>query len=122
MVDKAPELLQDIAASLREQIEAFAPTLEPVEIGTALEVGDGIARVSGLAGVQANELVEFANGVLGIAFNLEAANVGIIIMGDYTDIEEGDTVRGTGRIISVPVGPELLGRVVNAVGQPVDGK
>jgi F-type H+-transporting ATPase subunit alpha len=122
MVDKAPELLQDIAASLREQIEAFAPTLEPVEIGTALEVGDGIARVSGLAGVQANELVEFANGVLGIAFNLEADNVGIIIMGDYTDIEEGDTVRGTGRIISVPVGPELLGRVVNAVGQPVDGK
>jgi F-type H+-transporting ATPase subunit alpha len=122
MVDKAPELLQDIAASLREQIEAFAPTLEPVEIGTVLEVGDGIARVSGLAGVQANELVEFANGVLGIAFNLESDNVGIIIMGDFTDIEEGNTVRGTGRIVSVPVGPELLGRVVNAVGQPVDGK
>jgi F-type H+-transporting ATPase subunit alpha len=122
MVDKAPELLQDIAASLREQIEAFAPTLEPVEIGTVLEVGDGIARVSGLAGVQANELVEFANGVLGIAFNLEAGNVGIIIMGDFTEIEEGGTVRGTGRIVSVPVGPELLGRVVNAVGQPVDGK
>ena len=122
MVDKAPELLQDIAASLREQIEAFAPTLEPVEIGTVLEVGDGIARVSGLAGVQANELVEFANGVLGIAFNLEADNVGVIIMGEYTNIEEGDVARGTGRIVSVPVGHEMLGRVINAVGQPIDGK
>jgi F-type H+-transporting ATPase subunit alpha len=120
--EKAPELLQDITASLREQIEAFVPTLEPVEIGTVLEVGDGIARVSGLAGVQASELVEFASGVLGIAFNLEADNVGIIIMGDYTDIEEGDTVRGTGRIASVPVGQGMIGRVINAVGQPVDGK
>jgi F-type H+-transporting ATPase subunit alpha len=122
MAEKAPEMLQDIAASLREQIEAFSPTLQPVEIGTALEVGDGIARVSGLAGVQASELVEFSNGVLGIAFNLEASNVGVIIMGDYTDIEEGSTVRGTGRIVSVPVGQELLGRVINAVAQPVDGK
>jgi F-type H+-transporting ATPase subunit alpha len=122
MSDRAPELLQDIAASLREQIEAFVPTLEPVEIGTVLEVGDGIARVSGLAGVQASELVEFANGVLGIAFNLEADNVGVIIMGEYTDIEEGNVVRETGRIASVPVGQALLGRVINAVGQPVDGK
>ncbi len=122
MTDKAPELLQDLTASLRRQIEAFAPTLEPVEIGTVLEVGDGIARVSGLSGVQASELVEFSNGVLGIAFNLEADNVGVIIMGDYTDIEEGGVVRGTGRIVSVPVGQELLGRVINAVGQPIDGK
>ncbi|MGD9101612.1 MAG: F0F1 ATP synthase subunit alpha, partial [Anaerolineae bacterium] len=96
--------------------------LEAVEIGTVLEVGDGIARVSGLSGVQASELVEFSNGVLGIAFNLEADNVGVTIMGDYTDIEEGDTVRGTGRIASVPVGPGIIGRVLNAVGQPVDGK
>jgi F-type H+-transporting ATPase subunit alpha len=122
MAEKAPDMLQDIAASLREQIDAFKPTLEAVEVGTVLELGDGIARVSGLAGVQASELVEFANGVLGIAFNLEADNVGVIIMGEYTDIEEGDTVRGTGRIVSVPVGPEMLGRVINAVGQPVDGK
>lgn len=122
MAEMAPETLQDIAASLRAQIEAFKPTLQPKEIGTVLEVGDGIARVSGLAGVQASELVEFANGVLGIAFNLEADNVGIIIMGDYTAIEEGGTVRGTGRIVSVPVGPALLGRVINAVGQPIDGK
>ena len=122
MSNRAPELLQDITTSLREQIEAFVPTLEPVEIGTVLEVGDGIARVSGLSGVQASELVEFANGVLGIAFNLEADNVGVTIMGDFTEIEEGDTVRGTGRIASVPVGPGLMGRVVSAVGQPVDGK
>ncbi len=122
MANRAPELLQDIAASLREQIEAFAPTLEAVEVGTVLEVGDGIARVSGLAGVQASELVEFGDGVLGIAFNLEADNVGVIIMGEYTDIEEGDTVRGTERIVSVPVGAGMLGRVINAVGQPVDGK
>ena len=122
MSNRAPELLQDITTSLREQIEAFVPTLEPVEIGTVLEVGDGIARVSGLSGVQASELVEFANGVLGIAFNLEADNVGVTIMGDFTGIEEGDTVRGTGRIASVPVGPGLMGRVVSAVGQPVDGK
>jgi len=122
MANKAPELLQEITASLREQIEAFAPTLEPVEIGTVLEVGDGIARVSGMAQVQASELVEFANGVLGIAFNLEADNVGVIIMGEYTTIEEGSTARGTGRIVSVPVGQEMLGRVINAVGQPIDGK
>ena len=89
MVEKAPEMLQDIAATLRDQIEAFKPALRPIEIGTVLEVGDGIARVSGLAGVQASELVEFSNGVLGIAFNLEADNVGVIIMGDYTAIEEG---------------------------------
>ncbi len=122
MAGKTPDVLRDITASLREQIEAFAPSLEPVEIGTVLEVGDGIARVSGLAGVQASELVEFSNGVLGIAFNLEADNVGVIIMGEYTDIEEGNIVRGTGRIVSVPVGSEVLGRVINAVGQPVDGK
>jgi F-type H+-transporting ATPase subunit alpha len=122
MSNQAPELLQDITVSLREQIEAFVPVLEAVEIGTVLEVGDGIARVSGLSGVRASELVEFSNGVLGIAFNLEADNVGVTIMGDYTDIEEDDTVRGTGRIASVPVGPGIIGRVLNAVGQPVDGK
>jgi len=122
MTTQSPDLLRDITASLRQQIAAFTPTLEPVEVGTVLEVGDGIARVSGLAGVQASELVEFSNGVLGIAFNLEADNVGVIIMGDYTHIEEGDVVRGTGRIASVPVGQELLGRVVNAAGQPVDGQ
>ncbi len=122
MTTQSPDVLRDITTSLRQRIEAFTPTLEPVEVGTVLEVGDGIARVSGLAGVQASELVEFSNGVLGIAFNLEADNVGVIIMGDYTTIEEGGVVRGTGCIASVPVGQELLGRVVNAAGQPVDGQ
>ncbi len=122
MAHEAPELLQNIASSMHEQIEAFTPTLEPVEVGTVIQVGDGIARVSGLSGVQANEEVEFETGELGIAFNLDVDNVGIIIMGDYTHIEEGDAVRGTGRITSVPVGQPLIGRVVDAVGQPIDGK
>lgn len=115
-------ILQDLAVSLREQIESFQPTVETVEIGTVIEVGDGIARASGLANVQMSELVEFKGGVPGIAFNLEADNVGIIVTGDYTEIEEGGTVQGTGRIVSVPVGDALLGRVVDALGRPVDGK
>jgi len=114
--------LQDITAALRAQIEAFTPTIEAVDVGTVMEVGDGIARVSGLSGVQASEIVQFENGVYGIAFNLEKDNVGVIILGEYSDIEEGDQVRGTGRIISVPVGQALIGRVVNALGQPIDGK
>jgi F-type H+-transporting ATPase subunit alpha len=93
-----------------------------VDVGTVLQVGDGIARVSGLSSVHAMELVEFPNGVLGMAFNLERDNVGVIILGDYTDIEEGDVVTATGRIASVPVGDALIGRVVNALGQPIDGK
>jgi F-type H+-transporting ATPase subunit alpha len=115
-------ILQDLAVSLREQIESFQPTVETVEVGTVIEVGDGIARASGLANVQMSELVEFEGGVPGIAFNLEADNVGIIVTGDYTEIKEGGTVQGTGRIVSVPVGDALLGRVVDALGHPVDGK
>jgi F-type H+-transporting ATPase subunit alpha len=115
-------LIQDITASLEEQIRAFSPRLVPQDVGNVLEAGDGIARASGLAGVRASELVQFDNGVMGIAFNLEQDNVGIIIMGDYAEIEEGMGVRGTGRIASVPVGDALMGRVVNALGQPIDGK
>ncbi len=122
MAEGTPDTLMQIAESLREQIEAFTPTVEAVEVGEVIEVGDGIARVSGLSGVRMSELVEFENGTLGIAFNLEVDNVGIIIMGDYTAIEEGQMVRATGRIISVPVGEALIGRVVNALGQPIDGK
>ncbi|MGD2165366.1 MAG: F0F1 ATP synthase subunit alpha [Anaerolineae bacterium] len=114
--------MQDLVLAMREQVEAFRPSITSVEVGTVSEVGDGIARASGLSTVELNELVEFQNGVLGIAFNLEVDNVGIIIMGDYTDIEEGDTVRGLGRIVSVPVGDEFLGRVVDALGRPVDGR
>ena len=114
--------LQNLSAELRRQIEGFTPTVEVKDIGTVLEAGDGIARVSGLADVRSQELVRFANGVMGIAFSLEADSVGVIVMGDYAGIEEGMIVSGTGRIASVPVGDGLVGRVVNALGQPIDGK
>jgi F-type H+-transporting ATPase subunit alpha len=116
------DILQELAVTLREQIEDFQPTIEAVDVGTVIEVGDGIARASGLANVRMSELVEFEGGAPGIAFNLEDDNVGIIVTGDYTGIEEGQTVQVTGRIVSVPVGDALLGRVVDALGQPVDGK
>jgi F-type H+-transporting ATPase subunit alpha len=119
---------KDITAILKKQIEDFEAPLQAVDVGAVLEVGDGIARADGLAGVMAMELVQFppkpgrSETITGLAFNLEADNVGIIIMGDYTEIEEGDTVQGTGRIVSVPVGDGLVGRVVNALGEPIDGK
>jgi F-type H+-transporting ATPase subunit alpha len=116
------DIMQELAVTLREQIEDFQPTIEAVDVGTVIEVGDGIARASGLANARLSELVEFEGGVPGIAFNLEDDNVGIIVTGDYTGIEEGETVQVTGRIVSVPVGDALLGRVVDALGQPVDGK
>jgi len=116
------DLIQQIASDLKKQIEAYSPTIEAQDVGTVLEAGDGIARVSGLAGVQASELVQFETGSFGIAFNLESDNVGVIVMGEYASIAEGSTVRGTGLIASVPVGDALIGRVVNAIGQPIDGK
>jgi F-type H+-transporting ATPase subunit alpha len=113
----------DLAAVLREQILNFKPAPSQVDVGEVIEVGDGIAMVSGLRGAMAGELLEFTkNGTLGMALNLNADSVGIMIMGEYANIEEGDLVRSTGRIASVPVGDALIGRVVNAVGQPVDGK
>src|SRR5512139_2142292 len=113
----------DITALLKQQILNYKPTPSQIDVGEVIEVGDGIALVSGLTNVMAGELVEFTkNGVLGIALNLTEENVGIIIMGEYQTIEEGDLVRSTGRIASVPVGDALIGRVVNAVGQPIDGK
>jgi len=114
--------LQDLSSELRRRIEGFSPIVEVKNIGTVQEAGDGIARVTGLADIRSQELVQFANGVMGIAFNLEADSVGVIVMGDYAGIEEGMTVSGTGRIASVPVGNALVGRVVNALGQPIDGK
>jgi F-type H+/Na+-transporting ATPase subunit alpha len=116
------DFVKDLTASLQQQIDAFAPSLEAQDVGSVLEAGDGIARASGLGAVRAQELVQFANGVIGIAFNLEQDSVGIIIMGDYSGIEQGMSVRGTGRIAQVPVGDALVGRVVNSLGQPVDGK
>jgi F-type H+-transporting ATPase subunit alpha len=116
------DLIDNITADLQKQIDSYKPAVEVSEVGTVIEAGDGIARVDGLSTVRAQELVQFANGVMGIAFNLESDSVGVIIMGEYSGIDEGMTVRSTGQIASVPVGDALIGRVVNALGQPVDGK
>ena len=116
------DLIQQITADLQKQIEAFHPTAELTDVGSVIEAGDGIARVRGLEDVRSQELVQFANGIMGIAFNLEQSNVGVIIMGDYAGIQEDMSVRSTGRIASVPVGDGMVGRVVNALGEPIDGK
>jgi len=116
------QIIRQLTADLQGKIEAYQPQVEVRNVGKVLEAGDGIARASGLAGVRSQELVEFANGVIGIAFNLESERVGITILGDYAGIHEGMEVRATGRIASVPVGEGLIGRVVNALGEPIDGK
>ncbi len=113
---------KDLAEQLKSQIELFKPTTSITSIGKVLEVGDGIARVSGLEGVRSQELVEFVNGTLGVAFNLEENEVGVTIMGNYSDIPEGSIVKGLGRVSSVPVGDALVGRVVDPLGNPIDGK
>ncbi|MBI2844692.1 MAG: F0F1 ATP synthase subunit alpha [Armatimonadetes bacterium] len=114
-----PEEVTDI---LEQQLAAYKKEVEPVGVGTVLQVGDGIARVYGLQDVMASELVEFSNGVMGMVLNLEEDNVGVVVMGPDEEIKEGDTVKRTGRIIDVPVGDVLLGRVVNSLGEPLDGK
>ncbi len=116
------DLIKQITSDFQKQIDSFQPDYSISDVGTVLEAGDGIARVEGLANVRSQELVQFQNGVIGIAFNLEQDKVGVIIMGDYAGIVEGMTVRSTGRIASVPVGDGLVGRVVNALGEPIDGK
>src|SRR5450830_889531 len=116
------KLIDQITSDLQKQIESFEPKIGISDVGTVLEAGDGIARVTGLANVKSQELVQFANGVMGIAFNLEMDAVGVIIMGEYSGIAEGMSVQATGRIASVPVGDGLIGRVVNVLGEPVDGK
>jgi F-type H+/Na+-transporting ATPase subunit alpha len=114
---------EEINSILAQQIANFGSAVETREVGSVVQVGDGIARVYGLGNVGALELVEFTKQhVMGIALNLEAESVGVMVVGPYTDIEEGDEVRRTGRIASVPVGPELIGRVVNPLGEPLDGK
>ncbi len=116
------DLIQQITGDLQKQIDGFKPELNVSDIGVVVEAGDGIARVQGLANIKAQELVQFSNGVMGTAFNLEKDSVGVIVMGAYDGIVEGMTVRGTNRIASVPVGDALIGRVVNALGEPIDGK
>ncbi len=116
------DLIKQITGDLLKQIDGFTPEFRISDVGTVLESGDGIARVQGLATVRSQELVQFSNGVIGTAFNLEKDSVGVIVMGDYAGIIEGMTVRATGRIASVPVGDAMIGRVVNALGEPIDGK
>ncbi len=116
------DLIKQLTTDLQQKIDAYQPQFEVRNIGIVTEAGDGIAQVDGLAGVQSQELVEFENGVIGIAFNLEKEKVGVTILGDFSTISEGMQVRSTGRIASVPVGDGLIGRVVNALGQPIDGK
>lgn len=116
------DLIKQITGDLQKQIEGFKPELNVSDFGVVVEAGDGIARVQGLAKVRAQELVQFSNGVMGTAFNLEKDSVGVIVMGAYEGITEGMTVRGTGRIASIPVGDAMIGRVVNALGEPIDGK
>lgn len=112
----------EISTLIKQQIEKYKSEIQVVDVGTVINVGDGIARVHGLENAMQGELLEFANGVVGMALNLEESNVGVVILGPYTEIREGDQVKRTGRIMEVPVGEALLGRVVNSLGQPVDGK
>src|SRR5207302_1822437 len=112
----------EISRVLREEIENYEGSIDISETGSVISVGDGIARVYGLEKVMAGELIEFPHGVAGIAMNLEEDQVGAVLLGDYTVIQEGDEVKRTGRIMSVPVGDEMIGRVVNSLGQPIDDK
>src|SRR5687768_13311745 len=112
----------DIAQALRKHVESWKPSVERGELGRVMEAGDGIARASGLPRAMANELLEFPGGILGLAFNLDVTEIGCIVLGDASHIQEGDPVKRTGQILSVPVGDGFLGRVVNALGEPLDDK
>jgi F-type H+-transporting ATPase subunit alpha len=112
----------EIASVIQAEIETYQSQIDVREVGRVLEVGDGIARVYGLSGVMAGEMVEFPSGTIGLAFNLEETSVGVIILGDYLQITEGDEVKSTGKLLSVPVGEAVIGRVVDPLGNPMDGK
>jgi proton translocating ATP synthase F1 alpha subunit len=113
---------EEISKIIRDQISSYAVQVDVAEVGSVISIGDGIARVHGCERAMAGEMLEFPHGVFGIALNLEEDSVGAVLLGDYKAIKEGDPVKRTARIISVPVGDEMLGRVVNALGQPIDGK
>src|SRR5215510_10510572 len=112
----------EITQLIRQQIENYETKIAVDEVGTVISLGDGIARVHGLEKVMAGELLSFPHDVSGIAMNLEEDQVGVVLLGDYTEIKEGDEVKRTGRIMSVPVGDAMIGRVVNALGEPIDDK
>ena len=111
-----------IAEALRRNVESFTPSIDREEVGRVIESGDGIARVQGLPRTMANELLEFPGGILGVALNLDEEEIGCVILGESAEIDEGDPVKPTGRILSVPVGDGFLGRVVDGLGRPLDGK
>ena len=112
----------EIASVIQKEIEHFESRVDVREVGRVIEVGDGIAQVYGLSGVMSGEMLEFPNGVIGLAFNLEETSVGVIILGDYLKIQEGDEVRATGKLLQTPVGEAVLGRVLDPLGNPLDGK
>src|ERR1700709_95301 len=112
----------EITELLRQQIENFEQRIQVDEVGTVISLGDGIARIHGLEKVMAGELIEFPHGVAGLAMNLDESEVGSVLLGDYTELREGDQVKRSGKIMSVGVGQSLVGRVVNALGQPIDDK
>src|SRR4026209_396382 len=113
---------EEISKIIRDQIGSHAVQVDVAEVGSVISLGDGIARIHGVERAMAGEMLEFPHGVFGIALNLEEDSVGTVLLGDYKEIKECDPVKRTARIISVPVGDEILGRVVNALGQPIDGK
>src|ERR1700710_2305331 len=111
----------EITSVLKQEIAGFEQKLQITEVGTVIEVGDGIARIYGLQNAMAGELLEFENGTMGQVFNLEEDSIGAVIFGNYLEIKEGDTVKSTGRLLEVPVGDAVIGRVVDPLGRPVDG-
>ena len=119
MADVRPE---EVSAILRRQLAGFEKEADIYDVGTVLQVGDGVARVYGLSKALMSELIEFPHGVFGMVLNLEEDNVGCILFGESSDIKEGDTVKRTGRVASMPVGEGMLGRVINALGHPLDGR
>ena len=111
-----------ITELLKEKIKSFDESIDVLEVGEVIQVGDGVARVSGLENVMSSELIEMPNNVFGMALNLEEDNVGLVLFGETSLVKEGDIVKRTGKVVEVPVGEGMLGRVVNPLGQPIDGK
>src|SRR6266576_4091142 len=114
--------MSNLLREIETQIAGVKTSVAKQNVGTVREIGDGVAKIEGLTDAMLNEMLDFGNGIIGLALNLEETEVGAIILGDYTKIQEGSEVRTTGKLLQVPVGKGLLGRVVNALGQPIDGK
>src|SRR5579862_2632800 len=119
---KRPQLMSNLLQEIEAQISGVKTNVSRQNVGTVREIGDGVAKIEGLTDAMLNEMLDFGNGIVGLALNLEETEVGAIILGDYTSIKEGQEVRTTGKLLQVPVGKALLGRVVNALGVPIDGK